>query len=121
MNREISPVRRAFSSIVFLALFVLSSSVFAQAQPAPRLEPLPPPPPLPAGSIDEPRVRIPVPDSDRVREVSKGLSGDMYEVTPPNGVPYYLMNIGGTGGVWWRRDSVDDGVRAPAWKLFSFD
>jgi hypothetical protein len=43
----------------------------------------------------------------------------MYKVTPRGGVPYYLVDTTGSGN-WARRDSLDDGVRAPMWRVFSY-
>ena len=42
------------------------------------------------------------------------------KVTPPNGVPYYLMDPLGSGN-WMRRDSLDDGNRGPMWSIWNFD
>jgi hypothetical protein len=44
----------------------------------------------------------------------------MMKVTPPNGVPYYLMDNTGNGN-WMRRDSLDEGVRVPMWTIRTFD
>ena len=104
--------------MVFMAA---SASAWAQPRP-PKLEPLPeppPPPPLPSGP-DEPRVRIPVQEGDKVEEVREGGRVVMLKVTPKNGKPYYLVDTGGNGN-WMRRDSLDDGVRVPMWPIHTWD
>ena len=73
---------------------------------------------LPPPSIegpDEPAVRIPVRQGDRVEEVRVGGRVVMLKVTPPGGTPYYLVDTG------LARGSLDDGVRAPMWAIFVFE
>jgi hypothetical protein len=92
----------------------------AHAQPK-ALEPLPeplPPPPMPGP--DEPAVRIPVQQGDKVEETRDSGRVVMLKVTPPNGKPYYLIDTTGNGN-WMRRDSLDDGVRVPMWPVYTFD
>ncbi len=104
--------------LTLLALFV--SAALAQPRP-PRLEPLPEPPPPPAiPGPDEPRVRIPVQEGDKVEEIRDGARVIMIKVTPPGGKPYYLLDTSGTG-TWMRRESLDDGVRVPMWPIITFD
>jgi len=109
-----------FRPVLLATLLVAAPLAFAQAPP--RLEPLPPVPPAPPGvtdlAADEPRVRI-APEVESVEEVREGDRVIMYKVTPRGGVPYYLMDVTGNGN-WMRRDSLDDGVRAPMWRLFSY-
>jgi hypothetical protein len=98
------------------------SAVLAQSRP-PKLEPLPeapPPPPMPGGAVDEPRVRIPVQEGDRVEEIREGGRVVAIKVTPPGGKPYFLIDNAGNGN-WMRRDSLDDGVRVPQWPIRTFD
>lgn len=103
---------------VVLCLFV--SGALAQSRP-PQLEPLPePPPPPPIAGPDEPAVRIPVQEGDKVEETRIGGRVVMLKVTPPNGKPYYLVDPSGTGS-WLRRDSLDDGLRVPLWPIHTFD
>ena len=113
-------MRKAF---LFLLLAV-SLPVFAQTSALPKLEPLPaPPPPAPGlSNVDssEPRVSIPVQKEDKVEEVRENGRVVMMRVTPPNGVPYYLMDNTGNGN-WIRRDSLDSGVRVPMWTIRTFD
>jgi len=78
----------------------------------------PPPPPLiePVGAeSDEPAVRIPVQNGDKVEEVRVGGRVVMLKVTPPGGRPYYLVDPG------VRPEPLDDGVRFPMWPLYLFD
>jgi hypothetical protein len=106
---------------LFLALSVVAGAALAQ-QPPPKLEPLPepPPPPLIRDGADEPRVRIAPQEGDRVEEMREGGRVVMLKVTPPGGIPYYLMDLTGSGN-FTRRDSLDPGVRVPMWVIKSFD
>jgi len=79
-------------------------------------EPPPPPPLKPVGAeSDEPAVRIPVQNGDKVEEVRVGGRVVMLKVTPPGGRPYYLVDPG------VRPEPLDDGVRFPMWPLYLFD
>lgn len=91
-------------------------------QPPPKLEPLPeaPPPPTIREGAEEPRVRIAPQEGDRVEEVRDGGRVVMIKVTPPGGVPYYLLDLLGDGN-WTRRDALDPGVRVPMWTIKTFD
>lgn len=107
--------------LLLVALVVLLSSSLAHAQRRPpKLEPLPEPPPPPPMPIEEPAVRIPVQEGDKIEEVREGGRVVMLKVTPPNGKPYYLVDTTGNGN-WMRRDSLDDGVRVPMWPIHTFD
>jgi hypothetical protein len=104
--------------LILLASFV--SAAMAQTRP-PKLEPLPEPPPPPAiPGPDEPQVRIPVQEADKVEEIRDGGRVVMLKVTPPGGKPYYLVDTTGTG-TWMRRDGLDDGLRVPMWPIITFD
>jgi|SRR5687767_2572293 len=106
-----------------LALLLCVGCAVALAQkPPPKLEPLPEPPPPPAmpGGPDEPRVRIPVQEGDKVEEIREGGRVVAIRVTPPGGRPYFLIDSAGNGN-WMRRDSLDDGVRVPQWPIKTFD
>ncbi len=99
-------------------LALVATGVLAQHKP-PNLEPLPePPPPIPGP--DEPAVRIPVQETDKVEELRDGGRVVMLKVTPPGGKPYYLIDTTGNGN-WMRRDSLDDGVRVPMWPVYEFE
>ena len=108
-------MRRLPATLLVLAAFA------AAAQPPPELEPLPEPPPPPAGSQpDEPRVRIPVQQGDKIEPIRDNGRVVALRVTPPNGRPYYLIDTTGTGG-WVRRDSLDDGVRFPMYPILEWE
>ena len=111
-------MRRLF----FLLVCLCTASALAQSQSRPpQLEPLPEPPPPPAmPGPDEPGVRIPVPETDKVEELREGGRVVMIKVTPPNGKPYYLIDTTGNGN-WMRKDSLDDGVRVPQWPIKQWD
>ena len=105
---------------LFLALSVMAAAALAQ-QPPPKLEPLPEPPlpPLIRDGADEPRVRIAPQEGDRVEEMRDGGRVVMLKVTPPNGIPYYLMDLTGDGNLT-RRESLDPGLRVPMWTIKTF-
>lgn len=103
---------------LFLALFCAAAA--AQQRP-PKLEPLPEPlPPPPFSGADEPAVRIPAQQGDKVEEMRQGGRVVAIKVTPPNGTPYFLVDTTGNGS-WTRRESLDDGVRVPMWPVYTFD
>lgn len=109
-------MRRAIPALLCAAAFALGAPALAQDRP-PKLEPLPeaPPPPTIKDGAEEPRVRIAPPDNDsKVEQVPGGL-----KVTPPNGPPYYLIELG--PNEWLRRDTLDPGVRVPMWTITTFD
>ena len=110
-------VLRAFVLTGFLIF--LSTLANAQRRP-PKLEPLPEPPPPPPMPVEEPAVRIPVQEGDKVEEVREGGRVVMLKVTPPHGKPYYLVDTTGNGN-WMRRESLDDGVRVPMWPIHTWD
>jgi len=117
---------RMSSRFCRLGVFLLSAMCMAAAtaQPQPRppvLEPLPePPPPPPIPGPDEPSVRIPVQETDKVEEIRDAGRVVMLKVTPAGGKPYYLVDTTGNGN-WMRRDSLDDGVRVPMFPIYTFD
>ena len=104
----------------FLVLLVFFSfGALAQHRP-PKLEPIPEAPPPPIPGPEEPEVRIPVQEGDKVEEIREGGRVVMLKVTPRGGKPYFLVDTIGSGN-WMRRDSLDDGVRVPMWPLYIFD
>jgi hypothetical protein len=106
--------------LLFLVLATFAAAAVAQSRP-PKLEPLPePPPPPPIPGPNDPSVRIPVQEGDKVEEVRDGARVVAIKVTPPNGKPYYLIDSAGNGN-WTRRESLDDGVRVPMWPIKTFD
>ncbi len=106
-----------------LALALLGIAFPLAAQQLPKLEPLPEPPPAPPGlapdSALEPQVTILRRGEDKVEEYR--VNGRLYavKVTPPHGVPYFLMDVTGDGTMV-RRDSLDSGLRVPMWVIHSF-
>jgi len=108
---------------VFTLLLIASFAAWAQTR-LPKLEPLPeppPPPPLPAGpTADEPRVRIPVQEGDKIEPVRRNGVVIAVRVTPPNGKPYFLIDTSGNGS-WMRRDSLDTGLAVPMFPILEFD
>jgi hypothetical protein len=103
-----------------VAVFVLMCAAAAAAAQA-KLEPLPEPlPPPEIAGPDEPAVRIPVQEKDKVEEIREGGRIVMLKVTPPGGRPYYLVDTTGSGN-WMRRDPLDDGVRVPMWPVYIFE
>jgi len=89
-----------------LAVFIVmcaAAGAFAQEKPPANEGP------------DEPAVRIPVQQGDRVEEVRVGGRVVMLKVTPPGGTPYYLVDTAVP------RDALDDGTRVPMWAIFLFD
>ncbi|CAM5279312.1 DUF2782 domain-containing protein [Thauera mechernichensis] len=99
-------------------LLAVSLPAFAQ-QPA-GLEPIPEPPPMPAGmsELDEPEVTIVQRGEDTVAEYR--IRGKLYmvKVTPPHGVPYYLIDKEGNGQMV--RDDAAPGLAVPMWVIKSW-
>jgi len=107
-------------ALIAAVLALGCAAALAQSRP-PKLEPLPePPPPPPLGAPDEPRVRIPVQEGDKVEEIREGGRVVALRVTPPGGRAYFLIDSAGNGN-WMRRDSLDDGVRVPQFPIKTFD
>jgi hypothetical protein len=109
--------------LLAILLVLAACTAAAQTRP-PKLEPLPeppPPPPMPAGpGLDEPRVRIPVQEGDKIEPIREQGRVVAVKVTPPNGRPYFLIDSTGRGG-WIRRESLDDGVAFPMFPIVEFD
>ncbi len=99
-------------------LFAFAAPTFAQSQPA-GLEPIPEPPPLPVeAGIDEPEVSIIQRGEDTVTEYR--IRGKLYmvKVTPPHGVPYYLIDKEGNGEMV--RDDSAPTLAVPMWVVKSW-
>jgi hypothetical protein len=104
---------------VVLLSFVCCGAAAQQQHKPPPLEPVPPAPPAVEGP-QEPEVRIPAQQGDKIETIREGGRVVMVKVTPPSGKPYYLVDTTGNGN-WMRRDSLDDGVRVPMWPIYVFD
>lgn len=113
-------MRKLLAALIVL----LTCAAYAQSpSKPPNLQPIPEPPPLPAGStLDpslEPQVTIIKRGIDTVEEYRIGGRLYMLKVTPPHGVPYYLIDQRGDGQ-FTRQDSFDSGTRVPMWVIMSF-
>ena len=106
-----------------LGIALLGVALPLAAQLPPKLEPVPEPPPPPPGLVPdpalEPQVTITRRGEDKVEEYR--VNGKLYamKVTPPHGVPYFLIDEAGNGTMS-RRDSLDSGLRVPQWVIHSF-
>ena len=91
------------------------------AQQLPQLEPLPAPPALPAGVDDdfEPEVTIVQRDGDTVEEYRVNGRLYMVKVTPPHGVPYYLVDQKGDGTMVRFQESSPT-LSVPMWVIRSW-
>lgn len=104
-----------------VVLSALALNAAAQNLP-PKLEPLPAPPPPPAGVLDEnlePQVTIIRRGEDKVEEFRMNGKLYMLKVTPPHGVPYYLLDDKGDGN-WIRQSPAESGLRVPMWVIGTF-
>ena len=104
------------------ALFLLAVlPVAAQNRPA-DLQPLPDVPPPPPGVYDaslEPQVTIVKRGENKEEEFRSNGKLYMIKVTPPDGVPYYLLDPDGKGA-WERKDPLDTSFRVPMWVIGNF-
>ena len=107
---------------LLLLLALLAVSAAAQQPPA-GLQPIPEPPPPPPGVQDDaslqPQITITHRGEDKVDEYRMNGKLYMLKVTPPHGVPYYLIDEKGDGK-WSRQDSLDTGLRVPMWVIHKF-
>lgn len=104
----------------YLMTLLLAFTAPAMAQTTPKLEPLPEPPP-PPGMTDEtfePEVTILKRGEDTVEEFR--IRGRLYmvKVTPPHGVPYYLVDTKGDGVMV--RQGASTNLSVPMWVLKSW-
>lgn len=112
-------MRRLFLSLAFIA-----TTAFAQAGKPADLQPLPaipPPPPeiVPFDEALEPQVTIRKREGDTVEEFRREGRLYMLRVTPPHGVPYYLVDTQGDGN-FTRMETLDDRTRVPMWIIKTF-
>jgi uncharacterized protein DUF2782 len=104
------------------AALLIAFALPLAAQQPPQLEPLPEPPPPPPG-VDaeqpgEPGVQI-QPDGNEQTEETVVNGQRVVRVTRPGGSVYYLIEDRGDGpGV--RNESLDIGLRVPAWVIRQF-
>ena len=118
-------MRRLLAALCGLAL--LGLAVPATAADAPKapalsdLQPPPEPPPPPPGlQTDEaPQVTITKRGEDQAEEYRVNGKLYMIKVTPPHGVPYFLIDSRGDG-VFSRMESTDSGLRVPMWVIKRF-
>ncbi|MCK9284830.1 MAG: DUF2782 domain-containing protein [Rhodocyclaceae bacterium] len=107
--------------LTLLSAFVIAAAAHAE-KPA-DLQPLPdiPPPPLSVASDAdlEPQVTITKRGEDKVEEYRVNGKLYMLKVTPPHGVPYYLVDDKGDG-VMTRRDTIGADVKPPMWVIYRF-
>lgn len=112
-------MRRLFES----TLMLICASALAQNAPAPpALEPLPEAPPAPATAPEgdfEPQITIIKRGENTIEEYR--INGRLYlvKVTPPHGVPYYMIDRQGDGN-FVRSDVLDGGVSPPLWVIHQF-
>ena len=104
--------------LLLLALCFALPALAEDAAPAKPVD-LQPLPEMPAMVDLEPQVTIVKRGQEKVEEYR--LNGRLYmmKVTPPHGVPYYLVDYRGDGK-YARQDSMDSGVRVPMWVIHSF-
>jgi hypothetical protein len=109
----------------FLPLLLLCAlpAIADSATPPAGLQPLPEPPAPPAGYEPdlslEPQVTITKRGEDKVEEFRMHGKLYMMKVTPPHGVPYYLIDEKGTGN-FVRQGEVSPSILVPMWLLKSF-
>ena len=114
-------MRRPLSAFLPALVLAVALPVAAQNRPV-DLQPLPEPPPAPPGVSDpalEPQVTIVQRGGNKEEQFR--INGKLYmiKVTPPHGVPYYLIESKGDG-TWARQESLDTGLRVPMWVIGNF-
>jgi hypothetical protein len=105
-----------------VAAILLGAALPLAAQQRPKLEPIPEPPPLPPPGAEAgpggPEVRIEPGENQQIEETV--VDGQrVVRVTSANGSVYYLIEDRGDGpGL--RNESLDIGLRVPAWVIRQF-
>ncbi|NMG43318.1 DUF2782 domain-containing protein [Aromatoleum toluvorans] len=102
-----------------LIVLLMAIATPVAAQQPPKLEPIPEPPPMPAGDPSmDPEVTIVKRGQDTVQEYR--IRGKLYmiKVTPPHGVPYYLIDHEGNGIM--SRQDVLPSLSVPMWVIKSW-
>jgi uncharacterized protein DUF2782 len=114
--------------LIAAMVLALALPVAAQAPAKPgakpsNLQPIPEPPPPPPGyELDpalEPQVTILRRGADTVEEYRVAGKLYMIKVTPPHGVPYYMIDRQGDGK-FVREDTLGSNIRPPMWVIFTF-
>jgi len=107
------------AQILAAAVIGLALAGPAAADEAPsKLEAVPAPPPLPAGVTSddfEPEVTIIKKGEDTVEEYRHNGKLYMVKVTPPHGVPYYLIDRKGDGV--FERETAERQLSVPMWVI----
>ncbi|MCB1910043.1 MAG: DUF2782 domain-containing protein [Rhodocyclaceae bacterium] len=99
------------------ALFAaLAMPAWAQEAARPADAEVPPPPPIVEGDEVEPEVTIIKRGEDTVEEFRVDGRLYMVKVTPPHGVPYYLVDRKGDG-LLERIETLEPGTSVPMWVL----
>jgi uncharacterized protein DUF2782 len=105
----------------FAAAMLFAAALPVAAQPPPKLEPLPEPPPPPPGAEEqpgEPGVTIEPGQNQQIEETV--VNGQrVVRVTSPGGSVYYVIEDRGDGA-GLRNESLDIGLRVPAWVIRQF-
>jgi Protein of unknown function (DUF2782) len=104
--------------LILLSLIALPAAAQSPSLPA-GLQPVPEPPPPPVGTVDqdvEPQVTITQRNGNKEEEYRVNGKLYMIKVTPPHGVPYYLVDEQG-GGVMTRMNTLTSGTRPPMWVI----
>lgn len=112
----------AARTVLLCGLLTLSLGRVALAdEPPPNLEDVPAPPPIPAGVDEqdfEPEVTIKKRGEDTVEEYRVHGKLYMIKVTPPHGVPYYLVDQRGDGV--FERETAEPKLSVPMWVIKSW-
>lgn len=98
---------------LFLAFPIALCALGAQAEPPAGLAPIPEPPAMAAEL--EPEVTIVRRGEDTVEEYRANGKLYMIKVTPPHGVPYYLVDREGNGVM--ARQDVAPSLSVPMWVI----
>lgn len=103
-----------------LFAFLLALALPVAAQQPPKLEPLPEPPPPPPGADEQPGDSPVVIKGGEEQTEETVVNGQrVVRVTRPGGSVYYIIEDRGDGpGV--RNESLDIGLRVPAWVIRQF-
>ena len=112
---------RKLLSVLLLALS-LSGVAMAQKNRPADLQPIPEPPAAPAGMADDPvapEVTIKRRGDDKVEELRVNGVLRRVRITPPNGVPYELVDVKGDG-VFVMQEATGQPLSVPQWTVHSW-